>query len=166
MASPANPVITASVRENILAAMLTALNKGALYGGQAPATFYRSRVDAFGASELPAGILQALHEGGQRRSANVSLRKLTARVEIQIAATAPGPGQPAFAADSQFDGLLVYVVQTLTQDDGVRQAGALEIDNSGIDYDVAPAYQDVAAAALDFEIAFAVKANDPSVRSF
>jgi len=146
-----------SVRENILAAMTAALN-----GATAPATFYRSRADALGAEELPAGVLMARHETGQRVSANVSLRKLTVRVEVQIAAAAPVAGEPPFAADSQFDALLVYCVQTLCQSAAVRAAGVKSIDNSAIDFEVAPAAQDIAAVAVDFEVEFAVRANDPT----
>lgn len=146
----------ASIREQIVAAFCAALNAPA---GK-PCTTFRTRVDAFSAAELPAMVVFALKEMVTTESSNTVLRKLTLRVEILV------EGEPP--ADALIDPLYLFILSTLNSDspmylDNVA-VGIRRIEEMSIQFETEASYQDATVAIVDFDVVFATRAGDPTVK--
>lgn len=142
--------IPQSKRDQIVAAAVAALNAGA----DKPCTAYRSRVDAFAATELPAFVVFPVENDPERMGPNTTKHKFTLRVECLTKGEAP--------QDQALDPLLVYVVKTLYAD-AAFTALLKGLEEGPTRWDVEPAYDDVAIASLDLYVTHATAATDPSV---
>ncbi|MCU1285930.1 MAG: hypothetical protein JWO13_2280 [Acidobacteriales bacterium] len=139
-----------SVNEQVLAAMAVALNAPL----DKPAATYRTRVDAFAASELPAFVLFAGKQNPNRESTHRVNRKLTVRLEAIVAAEAP--------ADKLTDPLYVYAVNTLM----AWAAGAdmiQSLSEAAIEWQTEAGLSDVCIASIEFDVVFTTTL-DPTER--
>lgn len=138
-----------SVREQIAAAVLTALNAPE---GK-PCTFYRTRVDVFNAPELPGGVVYVLNDDVSDRSGSVNLHNARIRVEVIVAGEAP--------ADSLIDPIYVYVVNTLMADEPLGEK-LKKLQEVRTQFESEASYQDSTMAFIEFEAVFATR-TDPTV---
>lgn len=137
-------------------AIVAALNAGTGgLDGAPPCAAYRTRVDALQAGELPAYIVRAVDEQIERKSTDIVLRVLTVRVECHSAGQAP--------QDMALDPLLNYAVQVLFVNDALA-ALIKGLEESRIQWDIEPALEEQALAALDFQVIYATRATDPTVQ--
>jgi hypothetical protein len=146
----------ASIREQIVAAFCAALNAPA---GK-PCTTYRTRVDAFSVKELPAMVVFAVKEAVTTESSNTVLRKLTLRVEILV------EGEPP--ADLLIDPLYLFILSTLDSDSpkylDCPAVGIRRIEELSTQFETEASYQDATVAIVDFDVVFATRAGDPTVK--
>ena len=146
--------MSTSVGEQIVAAMVTALNAPT----NKPCVTQRSRVDALAAAEFPAFVLYSVDERADLKGPNTVMRTRTVRLEVMV------QGEPP--ADVQLDPLYVYAVQTLIADPTLTAPGTgltRQLRDTRVQWEVEASYQDVALALVDFEAVF-VTTKDPSVR--
>lgn len=147
-----------SIRKQILDAAVTALNAS----GTKPCTFFRSRVEAAGASERPIGIVRPVEESAERKGPNITLHELTMRVEV--IADADGA---AVGLDALLEPVLVYVVQTLYASSTflnlLARASDGALNEKHVQWNFEPGHEDVGLAFIDFEVAYLTKAQDPTV---
>lgn len=142
-----------SVRETIVQALCDALNAPSVK----PCKTWRTRVDAFGSSELPAMVVFALSETVESNSTNTDLRTCTVRVEILV------QGEPP--ADSLIDPLYVYLFATLDAADAALGGhGIRRLQETRVQFETDPSYQDVTVAAVDFNVVYATRFGDPTVK--
>lgn len=139
-----------SVGEAIVKAVAAALNAP----GNKPATTYRTRVDAINSGELPAFVLFAVEESSQRVSQNVRYRTRTLRLEAHVAGVPP--------ADSLTDPLYVFAINTLYADAALF-ALIRQLDETRVQWEGMPSYEDRAVAAIDFDVVFSTFI-DPTVQ--
>lgn len=144
----------ASVGEDIVEAIADALNAPA---GK-PCTTWRTRVEALSEEhELPAFIVYAVNEQVETASRDVAKRTRTVRLECLVAGEAP--------ADALIDPLYVFAVKTLFAD-AALWAQIRGLAESQIKWDTESGYQDLAIAQVDFDVVFATKRTDPTVKIF
>lgn len=136
-----------SIREQIMAAMVTALNAP----GDKPTTTERDRVDAVAGSAI---VLHAVEEHVDIKSRGVYERRLKVRLEMYVAAPAP--------ADSAIDALYVFAVNTLMQS-GVVGEFLQELREAQIQWGTVAGEQDLAMASLDFEAVYHTTADPTQV---
>jgi predicted secreted protein len=137
----------ASVRDQVIAAAVAAMN-----AGSAPGIAYRTRVDAFSAGELPAFAIYPATEALERVSVNVVKHTMTLRAEAMTAGVAP--------QDEALDPLLVYAVKTLYAS-AEFQTFLKDFSEERVQWQVEAAQDDIACAAQDFRVVFLTLANDP-----
>jgi len=138
-----------SVRERILVALATAMNAGA----EKPGPTFRTRAEALGPTELPAYVLFSLDSTPERKGAGTTYHQLMVRLECLMA------GEPPM--DTALDPMLVYAVQAMF---GACEAlGSVKgLAEAQIQWEVEPAYDNVAIATADFRVDFATAFNDPT----
>jgi hypothetical protein len=130
-----------SVREQIVTRIAALLN-----GPNSPATAYRSRTEALTSQEsLPAFAVYWFKErpNDDLSSHDRVGKTLTVRVECIVKGPTP--------ADTLADPLLVYAVKQVMTDvtlDGLT----VEITEAGIQVALESEFEDIAAAALDFDV--------------
>ncbi len=150
--------IGTSIRERILQQLVVAMNAGV----EKPGPTYRTRAEALSGGgggaedttgELPAYVLFALDSTPERKSPTTTYHQLTFRLECLMA------GEPPM--DAALDPMLVYAAQTLfTACEALGMVKGLE--EAQIQWEVEPAYDNVAIATADFRVEFATAANDPT----
>jgi hypothetical protein len=142
-----------SIRETIVQAICDALNAPSVK----PCTTWRTRVDAFGAEELPAMVIFALSEAVESQSTNTDLRTCTIRVEIMVKGEAP--------ADALIDPLYVYLFATLDAADvALGSQGIRRMQETRVQFETESSYQDVTIAAVDFNVVYATRFGQPTVK--
>jgi len=141
--------IGTSVRERILSALVVAMNAGA----EKPGPAYRTRVEAFASTELPAYVVFAMESTPDRKGPKTTYHELMVRLECLMAGEAP--------MDAALDPMLVYAVQAMFA--ACEALGSVKgLQEAQIQWEVEPAYENVAIATADFRVTFATVFNDPT----
>lgn len=142
----------ASYGEQIVAVMAGELNAPV---NAPPFATWRSRVQAFGQSELPVGVLYSTKETIERVGPGVRLRRRRVRLEVLGSGDAP--------MDQALDQFYLYAIGTLYRSE--RLGGMTDIfTEDGIEWDVRPGAEDAAILAVEFEITYRTPADDPTTR--
>lgn len=142
-----------SVREVIVQALCDALNAPSVK----PCVTWRTRVDAFGSSELPAMVVFALAEDVASQSTSTDLRTCTIRVEILVTGLPP--------ADALIDPLYVYLFETLDAAGvALGSLGIRRMQEMKLQFETDPSYEDVTLAAVDFQVVYATRFGDPTTK--
>lgn len=141
-----------TVRESIVAAIVTALQNGA--NKPAGCSVFRSRTEAVSeeSGTLPA-MLVYCHEEQATIGRDSNECTLTVRIDCIAKAAAP--------ADSALDPLLVYAQQAILQDAGI--AGLIQgFVSHRISWEVETGDEDLAAAFYEVTLVYRTVPSDPS----
>jgi hypothetical protein len=136
-----------SIREQILTAMVTALNAPE----PKPAVTERDRVDAVTG---PAIVLHAVEERVDISSRGIYVRRLKVRLEMYVSAPAP--------ADSAIDPLYTFAVNTLMQSEALGEF-LQELREAQMQWGAVAGEQDLAMAQLDFEAVYTTTADPTEI---